>query len=111
MSNLTQNQRASGRKPLHTHGTLVMGSHTIAFTALDIGTTGVCLVVPSQLDIGKRYHIDLSLIVKGRQCDIAALAKVTYCVQCKEGFRVGMHFVDMINKANLAAIALYVESL
>lgn len=110
MSNLTQNQRSSPRKPLHTHGTLVMGSHTIPFTAVDIGATGVCLVVPSQLNIGQRYHIDLSLIVKGRQCDIAALAKVAYCVHCKDGFRVGMHFVDMINKANLAAIDLYLES-
>jgi len=110
MSNLTQNQRSSARKPLHTHGTLVVGSRTVGFTSVDIGTEGVCLVVPTQLDIGHRYHIDLPLIAKGRQYDITALVKVTYCVHCKEGFRVGMHFVDMINKANLNAIALYMES-
>ena len=110
MSNLTQNQRSSARKPLHSHGALVIGNNTIPFATRDIGTSGVCLTVPTRMEAGQRCHIDLTLIVKGRQCDIAAVVKVTYCEPCKEGFRVGMHFVDMINKANLAVIAQFMEN-
>jgi len=110
MSNLAQNQRTSVRKPLNTRGTLVAGSHTIPFAAQDIGTNGVCVVVASPINIGQRCHIDLVLIARGSQYDIAAVAKVTYCVACREGFRVGLNFVDMINKVNLNAIALFMES-
>ena len=95
---------------MHTHGTLVVGKSTVPFATVDIGPSGICLLVPSLMDIGQRCHIDLTLTAKAHQYEISAIVKVSYCVSSKEGFRVGMQFVDMINKANVNAITLYLES-
>lgn len=110
MLNLTQNHRSSPRKPLHTHGTLAVGKSTIPFATVDIGSAGVCLVVPCHMEIGQRCHIDLTLTAKAHQYEISAIVKVTYCLNSKDGFRVGMQFVDLINKANQNAITQYLES-
>ena len=101
--------RLSPRKALRAHGTFVLDGHVLPFDAIDLGIDGVRIGLSRQLNPGQCCRIDLPLFVNGRRLDVAAMAKVTYCVCGRDGFKAGMQFVEMINKASSAAIAIFMK--
>lgn|GEM_PF-4512650 len=109
VSAITQDQRLLVRKALHSHGTLVLQGRVVPFDAIDIGLGGTCIAVSRQLKQEQCCRIDLPLFVNGRRLDVVAVARVTYCVCGRNGFKAGMQFIEMINKTSAAAIVQFMR--
>ena len=58
--------------------------------AVDISPAGVCLTVPEPLHIGGIYSLDLHLHGEP-ESDVSVIARVCFCIEERDGFRVGMN--------------------
>lgn len=102
-------QRKLVRKALRSRGVLILEGQAFQFDTVDIGTGGVCVLSVRQLITGQNCRIEFSLSVQGRKFDIVAQAKVSYCICGRDGFRIGMQFVEISDKACSSAISLYMR--
>ena len=102
-------QRQLVRKALRSRGVLVLDGQSFQFDTIDISTGGICVLSARQLVTGQSCQVAFSLSVNGRKYDIVAKIKVSYCICGRDGFRVGMQFVELTDKAATSAIALYMR--
>ena len=57
---------------------------------VDISAHGVCLTLPQPLEVGSSYELDL--VIEGEEeRRTSVVARVCFCLQGKNGFRVGLN--------------------
>lgn len=72
--------------------------HELRADTVDISQHGVCLTLPRALEVGSTCELDLE-ILGADQRRTSVVARVCFCLQGKDGYRIGLNcaledFVD-----------------
>lgn len=105
-----ENQRIAKRRPLRSSGALLVtgGNGPILFNAVDITTDGIGIMPSVQLTAGQRCRVKFDLPVRGHALDVFAVARISYCILGRDGFKAGLQFEEM-DEAGKTAIANYIQ--
>jgi hypothetical protein len=91
-------RRRQERLPIRGSAIVRIHRREIYADAVDISADGVCLTLPHALEVGSTCQLELQ--VQGASKHSTPLvARVCFCLQCKDGYRVGLNcsleeFVD-----------------
>jgi hypothetical protein len=72
--------------------------HELLADTVDISQHGVCLTLPRALEVGSTCELDLEILGAGQR-RTSVVARVCFCLQGKDGYRIGLNcaledFVD-----------------
>ena len=83
-------RRARGRLPVRGFAVVRSGRGAMLAETVDISEQGVCLTLAEALDVGATYRVDLE--IQGDQTrSTSVVARVCFCLQGKDGYRVGLN--------------------
>lgn len=72
--------------------------HELRADTVDISQHGVCLTLPRALEVGSTCELDLEILGTAQR-RTSVVARVCFCLQAKDGYRIGLNctledFVD-----------------
>jgi hypothetical protein len=80
---------------------LIAGGGAIEGETVDISDSGVCLTLPTALQLGDLYRLNLEMRTEP-QTEVTIVGRVCFCIQQSGGYRVGVHCSDLDTICSLA---------
>ena len=88
--------RQSTRKVLKVPAIVVLdGDKPLRVRTLNISSSGLGIVTPSMLPVGKKGQIHFIVYLGGKKLELSAAIRVVYCVFSDQEFKAGVQFVSM----------------
>lgn len=84
------NRRSHQRLPIRGTARVRAQRRDMLADTVDISAHGVCLTLPVALEVGSSCLLDLQ-IVGAKQSSASVEARVCFCLQGKEGYRIGLN--------------------
>ena len=84
------NRRGQCRLPVRGVAFVRTPQVELVANTVDISAHGVCLTLPSALEVGSTYRIDLSIESPTSRAK-SVVARVCFCLKEKNGYRIGFH--------------------
>ena len=99
-------QRHSTRKALKATGQLLLGrSPPLEMRTINVARDGMAIASREPVVEGAHYQVQFDLMVDGTAYQVAAGAKVVFCVYAGQSeFKAGLRFIDL-DPPSTAAIA------
>jgi hypothetical protein len=80
---------------------LIAGGGAIEGETVDISDAGVCLTLPTALQLGDLYRLNIEMQTEP-QTEVTIVGRVCFCVQQSAGYRVGVHCSDLDTICSMA---------
>lgn len=89
-------QRQAPRKILRVKAMWVMdGAAPVVARTLDIGSTGVSLLLNESVPTGRRGKVTFEMYFDGTSHIVTAQASVIHCIFSSSGFKAGLQFSNL----------------
>jgi methyl-accepting chemotaxis protein len=105
-------KRAAPRIPLHVTAQLVIeGSSPVNVKTVDVSKNGICVLANLTIENGQRCHLAFSVPIGTGSKEVKVTAKAVYCIKSgRDGFMIGMQFVENAMNAGTQNLLRYVKN-
>ena len=84
-------RRKQRRLPIRGDALVRMQRRELRAEAVDISAHGVCLTLPRPLEVGASCQLDLEIPALGQGGILSVEARVCFCLEGRDGYRIGLN--------------------